>query len=131
MSLQQEAWAETIDPNIDAIGARKLSGLSTAVSSILFAALVFAVGEATAKTHHANSNGGEILAAPISLRQSPYDSHEGIDSGGYCNDAGCYIWANPLDPTTGGGGGGGGGSGGTGSSSGGSGPPPDHRPFRS
>jgi hypothetical protein len=112
------------DIDIDKLGTKQITSASAAVRAILYAALVYSVGEASAHERHREIRADDVFSAPIGLRV-PLTRPEN-DEGGFCTAAGCYVWANPWDPTGGGPGGGwGGGTGGTGSSSGGSGPPPD------
>jgi hypothetical protein len=121
---------ESFDFDVDKISSRRLVDVRSAVKAVLFTALVFSVGESNARGRDydpqlwqlINSNG----SAPSSADRGIGDDPTSDDEGGWCTDAGCYIWANPYDPLGGGvgGGGWGGGSGGTGSSGGGSGTPP-------
>jgi hypothetical protein len=49
MSSGRDVWGDSIDADIDAIDARNLKTVRTAVAAILFASLVFAAGEAAAQ----------------------------------------------------------------------------------
>ncbi len=118
---------EPNDFDVDRISAHHLLDVRGSVRAVLFAALVFSVGESNARGRDHDLQLWELMTVPAragtddrSLNDDP--THDA--DGGWCTSSGCYIWANPYDPLGGAGGGGwGGGSGGTGSSSGGSGPP--------
>jgi hypothetical protein len=118
------SWWVGIDANVDAIGASQSRSLRRTIGAVLFASVVYLVGQASAEEWHQEIRAGDVFSAPVGLRIPPTRGAD--DDGGFCTPTGCYVWANPYDPTGGGPGGGwGGGTGGTGSSSGGSGPPPD------
>ncbi len=93
---------ESLDFDVDRISARRLHDVRSAVKAILFTALVFSVGESAARGRDydpqlwqlISSNGGATTDTDRSLGDDPTRD----DEGGWCTDAGCYIWANPYDP---------------------------------
>ena len=119
---------ESCDVDVDRLGAEKLSSVRSAIGTILFSALVFNVGESSARGRDYDSQLWASVVYPTS--STPANRSIGLDptpddEGGSCSETGCYIWADVSDPFGSAGGAfGGGGSGGTGSSNGGSGPPP-------
>ncbi len=120
---------ESCDFDVDKISARRLVDVRSAVKAVLFTTLVFSVGESNARGHDYDPQLWQLInsndVTPSIADRGIGDDPTRDDEGGWCTDAGCYIWADPGDPFGGAGGGiGGGGSGGTGSSSGGSGSPP-------